>query len=139
LKLDPKKRVAAEFSSQDAAVRELVEGNLETIQRLAVLSDLRVTSERLGGDGMIRHTAAFDLRIPFAEIVNPQAEIARLKKETEGLQKAIASKERQLGDDTFRSRAPEKIIKGLEATLAEQRVELQKLQERLAQLELSSG
>jgi valyl-tRNA synthetase len=135
LKLDPKKRVVAEFSSQDAAVRELLEGNLETIQRLAVLSDLRLTSERLGGDGMIRHTAAFDLRIPFAEIVNPQAEKARLKKETEGLQKAIASKERQLGDDTFRSRAPEKIINGVEATLAEQRVELQKLQERLSQLE----
>jgi uncharacterized coiled-coil protein SlyX len=57
-----------------------------------------------------------------------------LKKETEGLQKAVASKERQLGDDTFRSRAPEKIIKGLEATLAEQRIELKKLQDRLAQL-----
>jgi uncharacterized coiled-coil protein SlyX len=50
------------------------------------------------------------------------------------LQKAVASKERQLGDDTFRSRAPEKIIKGLEATLAEQRIELKKLQDRLAQL-----
>jgi valyl-tRNA synthetase len=58
-----------------------------------------------------------------------------LKKEIEGLQKAIASKEAQLGNETFRSRAPEKIIKGLEATLAEQRIELRKLQERLSQLE----
>jgi valyl-tRNA synthetase len=97
-----------------------------------------VTSERLQGDGMTRSTSAFDLRIPFTEIVNPQVEIARLKKEIEGLQKAIASKERQLGDETFRSRAPEKIIKGLEATLAEQRIELQKLQERLRQLEKGS-
>jgi valyl-tRNA synthetase len=63
------------------------------------------------------------------------AETARLKKESEGLQKAIASKEKQLGDDTFRSRAPEKIIKGLEATLAGQRIELQKLQDRLDQLD----
>ncbi|MFI5056872.1 MAG: valine--tRNA ligase [Candidatus Acidiferrales bacterium] len=135
LKLDPKRKIAAELSSQDAAVRELVAGNLETIRRLAVLSDLRVTSDRLGEDGMIRHTPEFDLRIALAEIVNPQAEIARLKKETEGLQKAIASKERQLRDDTFRSRAPEKIIKGLEATLGEQRIEFQKLQHRLTQLE----
>jgi valyl-tRNA synthetase len=133
--VDPKKRIAAELSSQDAMVRELVEGNLETIQRLATLSGLQVTSGHLLGDGIFRHTAEFELRIPFAEVVNPQAEIARLKKEIEGLQKAIASKERQLGDQTFRSRAPEKIIKGLEATLAEQRVELQKLQERLSQLE----
>src|SRR5437660_769048 len=66
------------------------------------------------------------------------AEKARLKKEIEGLEKAIASKERQLGDETFRSRAPEKIIKGLEATLAGQRIELQKLKDRLSQLEKGS-
>jgi len=137
LKLDPKKKIAAELSSQDAAARELVSGNLEAIRRLAALSELKVGSQLLGGDGMIRTTAEFDLRVPFAEIVDPQAEIARLKKEIEGLQKAIASKERQLGDETFRSRAPGDIIKKLEATLAEQRVELQKLQERLAQLELA--
>jgi valyl-tRNA synthetase len=67
--------------------------------------------------------------------VDGAAERTRLKKEIEGLQKAIASKEKQLGDDTFRSRAPEKIIKGLEATLGEQRIEFQKLQDRLTQLE----
>jgi len=57
-----------------------------------------------------------------------------LKKEHERLTKNIASKERQLADDTFRSRAPEKIIQGLEATLAEQRIELSKAAERLSQL-----
>jgi valyl-tRNA synthetase len=137
-KLDPKKKIGAELSSQDASVRELVSGNLEAIRRLAVLSELKVSSQRLGGDGMIRTTAEFDLRVPFAEVVDPQAEIARLKKEIEGLQKAIGSKESQLGNETFRSRAPEKIIKGLEATLAEQHIELKKLQERLDQLGSSS-
>jgi valyl-tRNA synthetase len=138
LKLDPKKKVQAEFSAGDAVARDLIEANQAAIERFAALSGLRVTSERLQGDGMTRSTSAFDLRIPFTEIVNPQVEIARLRKEIEGLQKAIASKERQLGDETFRSRAPEKIIKRLETTLAEQRIELQKLQERLAQLEKGS-
>jgi valyl-tRNA synthetase len=67
--------------------------------------------------------------------VDAATEKARLKKEIAGLQKAIASKEAQLGNETFRGRAPEKIIKGLEATLAEQRIELRKLQDRLSQLE----
>jgi valyl-tRNA synthetase len=134
-KLDPKKRIAAELSSQDAAVRELTKANLESIKRLAVLSDLQVTSVPLSGKGYLRHAAEFDLHIPFAEIVNPQIEIARLKKELEGLQKAIASKDRQLGNATFRSRAPENIIKGLEETLAEQKVELEKFQKRLEELE----
>jgi valyl-tRNA synthetase len=137
-KLDPKKKIAAELSSQDAMVRELVQNNVEAIRRLAALSDLLVTSERLDGKGYFHNALDFDLHIPFEEIVDPQAEIARLNKGKEGLQKAIASKEGQLGNETFRSRAPEKIIKGLEATLAEQRIELKKLQDRLSQLDKDS-
>ena len=133
--LDPKKKIAAELSSQDPAVRELVRDNVETIKRLAVLSDLLVTSEQLSGEGYFHSAPEFDLHIPFTEIVNPQAEIARLNKETEGLQKAIASKERQLGNETFRSRAPENIIKDMQATLTEQKIELRKLQDRLSRLD----
>jgi valyl-tRNA synthetase len=133
-KLDPKRKIAAELSSQDVAVRELVEGNLESLQRLAVLSGLRVTSDHLSGNGYFHSLPEGDIHIPFSEIVNPQAEMARLNKDIEGLQKAIISKEKQLGNEIFRSRAPEMIIKGLEATLAEQRIEFQKLQDRLAQL-----
>jgi valyl-tRNA synthetase len=133
-KLDPKRKIAAELSSQDVAVRELVEGNLESLQRLAVLSSLRVTSDHLSGNGYFHSLPEGDIHIPFSEIVNPQAEMARLNKDIEGLQKAIISKEKQLGNEIFRSRAPEMIIKGLEATLAEQRIEFQKLQDRLAQL-----
>jgi valyl-tRNA synthetase len=137
-RMDPKKKIAAELSSKDTAVRELVQENAEAIKRLASLSSLAVTPEELSGKGYFHNALEFDLHIPFGEIVNPQVEITRLSKEIEGLQKAIGSKERQLEDETFRSRAPEKIIKGLETTLREQRIELQKLQERLGQLEKSS-
>jgi valyl-tRNA synthetase len=137
-RIDPKKKIAAELSSQDVQVRGLAEENAETIKRLAALSSLRVTPEHLSGKGYFHQTADFELHIPFEEIVDPQVEIARLKKDIEGLQKAVISKEKQLGDETFRSRAPEKIIKGLEVTLAEQRVELQKLQDRLSQIEKDS-
>ena len=74
------------------------------------------------------------MRIAYSDVVDVEAEKARLRRDLDGLQKAISSKENQLGNETFRSRAPEKIIRGLEATLAEQRVELQKIVERLGQL-----
>src|SRR6266446_209539 len=137
LKLDPKKKVAAEFSTMDAAARELVQANGTAVERFAVLSELRIVPREQFDTktGAVRSTATFDVRFAYSETVDAAAEKARLKKEIEGLQKASTSKERQLGDETFRSRAPEKIIKGLEATLAEQRIELQKLHERLAQLE----
>jgi valyl-tRNA synthetase len=140
LKLDPKKKVAADFSTSDAGTADFVQANRGVIERFAVLSELRsVPRQRSEAkSGAVRSTSTFDVRIAYADTVDMVAEQARLKREIEGLQKAIASKERQLGDETFRSRAPEKIIKGLEVTLAERSVELQKLQDRLSQIEKES-
>jgi valyl-tRNA synthetase len=136
LKLDPKKRVAAEFSTSDVGAGALIQENRGAIERFAVLSELRIVPRQQfdAKSGAVRSTAIFDVRIAYSDTVDVATEKTRLKKEIEGLQRAIASKERQLGDETFRSRAPEKIIKGLEATLAEQRIELRKLQDRLSQL-----
>jgi valyl-tRNA synthetase len=140
LKLDPKKRVAADFSTSDGRTGGLIQTNRGTIERFAVLSELRIVPHQQfdAKSGAVRSTATFDVRIAYSDAVDVAAEKTRLKREREGLQKAIASKERQLGDETFRSRAPEKIIMGLEATLAEQRIELQKLQDRLSQIEVDS-
>lgn len=135
MKLD-KKKVAAEFASSDAGVRSVVETNRAGILRLGLLTDLTVLAGKLpeGGGGK-RSTSQFDLRIPYvAETIDVGAELARVRKEIERLTKDIAGKEGQLGNETFRSRAPENIIKGLEATLAERRVELQKFSERLKEL-----
>jgi valyl-tRNA synthetase len=135
MKLDPKKKIGAEFFSADTGSRNLIEANRDGILRLAILSELRVSDKRLSqSGGAVRSASQFDVRIAYAEAVDAGAERARLKKELDGLQKAVASKERQLADETFRSRAPEKIIRGLETTLGEQRVELQKIVERLGQL-----
>jgi valyl-tRNA synthetase len=135
MKLDPKKKIGAEFSSEDAETRSFVEANRDGILRLAILSELKVFGERLPqSGGAVRSTSQFEVRIAYSQAVDVAAEKARLKKEIDGLQKAVASKEKQLADETFRSRAPEKIIRGLEATLAEQLVELEKNVERLGQL-----
>lgn len=135
MKLDPKKRVAAELYSFDGMTRDSIEHSKDGIVRLALLSDLTISSKPLEQTGgAVRSTAEFDVRIAYSDVVDPEAEKTRLKKEIEGLQKAISSKESQLGNKTFRSRAPEKIIRGLEATLAEQRIEMQKIVERLNQL-----
>jgi len=60
--------------------------------------------------GGLRSTSLFDVRVPYVETIDVAAELMRLMKEHERLTRDIASKERQLGDDTFRSRAPEKLL-----------------------------
>jgi valyl-tRNA synthetase len=136
MKLDPKKKVAAEFHSSYEYIRETIQRNLDGILRLALLSELKISANRLQhAGGAMRSTAQFDVRIAYSDTVDVTAEFARVQKEIERLNKDIESKERQLADETFRSRAPEKIIQGMQATLEERRVELKKLQERLRQLE----
>jgi len=135
MKLDQKKKVSADFSTGDPAIRKLVEQNLEPLLRLATLSELAFSSGHLdSASGAIRSSSQFDLRIAHGAGVNKETELARLKKEIDRLAKDIESKKERLADETFRQKAPPEIVRGIEATLAERQIEVQKLLERLAQL-----
>jgi valyl-tRNA synthetase len=136
LKLDPKRRVAADFTPATLAVRETVKENRAIILRLATLSDLRISDAKLEPPaGPVRSTAQFDLRISYGDTVDPKSEIARLQKDKERLTRDLEAKQNRLADSTFRSRAPAEVVRQLEATVAERRIELETVTERLAQLE----
>jgi valyl-tRNA synthetase len=136
LKLDPKRRVAADFTPATLAVRETVEANRAIVLRLATLSELRISDSKLEPTaGPVRSTAQFDLRICYGDTVDPKSEIARLQKDKERLTRDLEAKQNRLADSTFRSRAPAEVVRQLEATVAERRIELDKVTERLAQLE----
>jgi len=62
-------------------------------------------------------------------------ELTKLRKEKERMEKDLELKRSRLSDETFRSRAPAEIVRGLENTLSERSIEYQKLLERMAQLE----
>jgi valyl-tRNA synthetase len=137
MKLDPRRKVPAEFYSGHASTRAIIEENMDGILRLASLSAFSVSDQKLpDSGGSVRSTSLFDLRIVFSgEATDVAAETIRLKKEIEGLEKAVASKEKQLRNETFRSRAPEAIIQSMETALTEQKIELEKLRNRLQQLD----
>jgi valyl-tRNA synthetase len=135
MKVDQKKKVAADFSSKDFALRALVEQNIEPITRLATLSALNISDGHLDPAGAaVRSTAEFDLRIPYGEAIDKGAEVARIQKEIERLTKDIDSKKARLADETFLSKAPPKILDDFRGTLAAREIELQKLTERVKQL-----
>jgi valyl-tRNA synthetase len=139
LKLDPRKKVAAELTA-DAHIRSLVHDNLDAVLRLATLSELKLTSGHLSPKGgLVRSTAQFDLRMAYGQAEDLRAEVIKLRKERDRLAKDIESKKQRLADEAFRSRAPENIVRGLESTLREREVEYRKLRDRLAHLEKQLG
>jgi valyl-tRNA synthetase len=135
MKVDQKRKIPADFSSSDPAIRKLTEHNVEPLLRLATLSALNISSDRLEGAGAaIRSTSQFDLRIAYGEAVDKDVELSRLRKEIDRLAKDIAAKQARLTDETFISKAPAKIVEDLRSTLAARQVEHQKLLDRLNQL-----
>ena len=135
-KIDPKKKLPADILAADPAVRSLIEANLDALTRLAGLSALRVHDAALGSvAGTVHSAARFDLRLAQEEPADREAEIARLRKQAEQLDRDLASKRRRLQDESFRTRAPEHVVSQLEAAIAERTTEYEKLRARLAQIE----
>jgi valyl-tRNA synthetase len=140
IKIEPKKQIAAQLAALSPSVEDVVENSMDTILRLASLSSLTFAKPPFDSTkGIVRSTKDFELFIAYDAAFDVQAEVARLRKERERLTKDIASKQQRLEDQTFRSRAPEHIVKGLETTLAERQTEFAKLGERLAQLDKSAS
>jgi valyl-tRNA synthetase len=136
MKIDQKRKVPADFSSSDSSIRDLAEQNVEPLTRLAILSALKISSDRLDGAGAaVRSTSQFDLRIAYGEAVDKDVEIARLRKEIDRVGKDVSSKQTRLADETFTSKAPAKIVDDLRATLAARQIEHHKLLARLSELE----
>jgi valyl-tRNA synthetase len=133
--LDPKRKVAADLSVANPAARKVVEGNVDSILRLATLSGLRISSERFDtADAPIRSTAVFDIRITYGEAFDKASEIARLQKEIDRLTKDIESKRNRLADEDFTTKAPAKVVEDFRVTLVQRQLEREKLADRLKQL-----
>ncbi len=139
LKIDAKKSTPARFHAASSREVELLLQNLPAICRLAALSELSAGQIPFDPSlGAIRSASGLEICVMKDEALDLQAETVRLHRDIAALAKDMKSKQRQLADQTFRSRAPEKVVKSMEEKLAERTAEHQKLCNRLAQLEKSS-
>jgi valyl-tRNA synthetase len=136
MKIDAKGKVAADFHSENHDLNQSVKQHLSEILRLADLSELRLSSARLDpAKSSVRSSALFELGIPMSEGLDIPAEIARLRKEEERIRNDIASKRARLSDQTFRSRAPEVVVRQLETMLTEREAAHARTLDRLKQLD----
>jgi len=140
LKIDVKKPTRARFHAASPHEKELVLRNLQSICRLAPLTELVLGQPPFDLNlGAVRSAAGCEIYVMKDEVLDLKSEAARLRRDMASLAKDIDSKQRQLADETFRSRAPESVVKSMESKLAERTAEHQKLSDRLAQLEKSAN
>jgi hypothetical protein len=76
-----KKRIAAEFSSENEGIRETIAANLDGVLKAGLLTELTITGAKLAqSGGGLRSTSLFDVRVPHIETVDVAAELVRLKR-----------------------------------------------------------
>ncbi|MFY9585110.1 MAG: valine--tRNA ligase [Candidatus Acidiferrales bacterium] len=143
LHIDQKREIPIAIRIEDASVRALVQANFDAVLRLSRLSTLVFAPGPFdAAAGIIRSTPHSDLYLSFqdaAETVDLKAELSKLRKEKDRLERDLKSKHSRLTDETFRSRAPEEIVRELEATLAQRQLEYQKLVKWMEQIEKAAG
>ncbi len=128
MSLDPKLQLDGRLSGNAEAL-QVIAAHGTVIQRLA---GVNLVEGNVPKTGAVRSTSEFDLAIdvPHAQL---EAQKKRLEKEKEQMVKNIASSKRQLSDDVFLGKAPQKVVDSIREKLAAYEVQLAKIDEILSQ------
>ncbi len=134
LKVEPKIKVPVEVFAHEPAIRAMIEQNRGAIERLANVESIKFVNQSLSRQAGTRSTARFDIHVIYERKIDVAAERERLKKEQDKLEKEFANNQRQLGNEQFLSKAPEKVVEGLRRR-AEELISLRKkIKEQLDEL-----
>jgi len=129
------KRPSAQVASDDLRILDLLRAHQEIIVRLAGVKALNLSRGRLAAELTgVRAGTLFDLRLIYEEQVDPQVERARLQKEKEKTEQALAQATKQLDNKDFLARAPQEVVRGVERRHAELTEHLRKIVESLEKL-----
>jgi valyl-tRNA synthetase len=113
LKVEPKVKVPIETFAPEPAIRSMIEQNHGAVERLANVEKITFVHGSLAKHAGARSTARFDVHVVYERKVDVAAERERLTKELEKLEKEFANNQRQLGNEQFLAKAPEKVVEGL--------------------------
>jgi valyl-tRNA synthetase len=134
LKITSNARVDVEVFSHDPETRTLIQGNAIAIRRLAQVNAIAEVTQVQAMQAPTRSTARFDVRVVYQRRIDLKAERTRLQKELERIEKESDSKERQLGNQQFLSKAPASVVDGLRKRVEELVVLRNKVRSALKEL-----
>ena len=136
MNVSPKKKAKVFVVSEKKEVRDIFEQGRVFFGTLGYASEVCVQADKEGIAGDAVSTVVPDavIYMPFAELVDIEKEIERLKKEQKKLDGEIKRCEGMLNNERFLSKAPEQKVEEEKEKLSKYRQMLEKVEERLGQL-----
>ncbi len=111
MNVPPFKKASLLIETAETEVFELLR---DSIARLAYCSEVVVSEKAEPSEGAVTVvTNACKGYLPMDELVDKQAEIARLTKELDSAQKQMATVNAKLNNETFMSKAPQNVVDGV--------------------------
>ncbi len=137
MNVPPSKKAHVIVVAEEDSVREIFETGRVFFATLGYANQVTVQADKSGipEDVVSAVTARAVIYMPFAELVDVEKEIARLKKEEEKLEKELARSRGMLGNEKFVSRAPGAKIKEEQEKLEKYEQMMSQVKARLSQLE----
>ena len=137
MNVPPSKKAKVFVVSEDAAVREVFENGKVFFATLGYASEVFVQADKEGiaEDAVSAVIGNAVIYMPFAELVDIEKEIERLKKEEEKLEKELARVNGMLNNERFISKAPESKVQEEREKLERYTNMMEQVKERLAQLQ----
>ena len=126
----PSRKALVYVVSEDEGIRSIFENGKIFFATLGYASEVKVQADKtdIPEDAVSTVIAGAVIYIPFAELVDIDKEIERLKKEEDKLHKEIARCNGMLNNEKFTSKAPQ-------AKIDEEKAKLEKYSNMLAQVE----
>jgi valyl-tRNA synthetase len=134
LKVEPKVKVPIELFAPDPTIRAMIEQNRGAVERLANVERITFVDGSLSKHAGARSTARFDVHVIYERKIDVAVESERVKKDLEKIEKESANNQRQLSNEQFLAKAPEKVVEGLRRRAQELALLREKMKQQLDEL-----
>jgi len=136
MNIPPGKELLVLLRNGDNNDKTRLEDNKQYLKKLAKLSDIRFLAEQeeppVASAALV---GQLEILVPMADLIDRDAELARLAKEIDKLEGELARIRGKLGNTAFVDKAPAAVVAKEQEKLASQQQALEKLQQQQAQLE----
>lgn len=115
--------------------QSILEANSESLKKLCRIEKLTISEsgEKISG-AVSAVTSGVTIYLPLAGAIDLDAERSRLQKEIDNLEKYISTVEKKLSNKSFTDNAPQAVVDGEKAKVADAKQKLAKLSENLQSL-----
>ncbi|MFH1334856.1 MAG: valine--tRNA ligase [Pseudomonadota bacterium] len=133
MNIAPSKQLAIYINQGSKQDQSRIQTHQQYLKDLAKLQSIETTTHPTDACATVL-VDTLEIAVPFADLIDVQAEKDRLNKEIEKLEKELSHVKNKLSNENFIARAPEAIVKKEQTHIQELQTALQQLHEKLEKI-----